>query len=362
MAQTREEEPLLGPTENTNIGGGQNTISRTSNSGEENPVIDPTDPNIVDPLPDGDRTFPDVELIGPAPPVLPGVPDTPPPSVGPGGQADPLLGPKYVQTPGTETGFDATTREVQDNELVSNQLTGLLAGDSKYMRQARQEGLELGGGLGGTQGIRSAYSSAIKAGMPIAIADAQAFRDAAAQNMDALNSFGLANIQRQTQLELGTMDANTRLQTTAMNNAAQMSIAKMQDITARDLGNLSAATQLAVTELNGDIQARLANQAFNYDRILNDELNQDRLEQIDRSGAIDLEKQEALIAANREANYLQNYLTTYDQYLSRLDALNGIEMDDAARARAQQAITEGFEGEAALMAALYPEVEPIRFG
>jgi hypothetical protein len=271
---SREERPLLGPSEKTDRGTSDNRISGTFKSGEENPTTGETDINVLDPLPDGDRTYPDVEYQGPADPVvppLPPMPDTQAPTIGgTGGQAGPLLSPKYVETPETETGYNATTREVQDNELVSNQLTGLLAGDSKFMRQARQEGLELGGGLGGTQGIRSAYSSAIKAGMPIAIADAQAFRDAAAQNMDALNSFGLANIQRQTQLELGTMDANTRLQTTQMNNVAQMSIAKMNDITARDLAQLDADTRMAVTKLTGDIQARLADQAFNYDRILND--------------------------------------------------------------------------------------------
>jgi hypothetical protein len=330
-----------------------------------NPVVGGhnTDTGLDDPG-DGPGTQPDVGIPdaggGTAgPPELddPKMPDP----IGRGGYANPLLAPSYVKRPETQTEFEATTREVQPEELASHQLTGLLAGDSKYMRQARQEGLELGGGLGGTQGIRSAYSSAIKAGGPLAMADAQAYRDAAAQNMDALNSFGLANIQRQTQLELGTMDANTRLQTAHMNNTTQMSIAKMNDITNRSIANLNSETQIAITRLDGVIKGRLADQAFGHSQILNAELNQYQRGQIELRGEIDYERQERLIEANKEANYLQNYLTAYDGALGRIDALNGIEMDDAARARAQRAIWEGFDGQTLLMEALYPDVEPIRW-
>ena len=42
--------------------------------------------------------------------------------------------------------------------------------------------------------------------------------------------------------------------------------------------------------------------------------------------------------------------------------LNGIEMDDAARERAQKAIWEGFDGQTKLLEALYPDVAPIQFG
>jgi hypothetical protein len=262
-----------------------------------------------------------------------------------GGEAGALLTPSYVSTPRLDTGIDAPQREVGEDELASNQLNKLLAGDSKYMRQARQEGLALGGGLGGTQGIQAAYKAAIKAGAPIAIEDAMAYREAASQNLDVLSQFGLANIQRQTQLELGVMDANTRIQTTAMNNTTSMNIAKMQDITNRDIANLDAATKVKVTELNGIIQARLAENQFKYShenqfkysQVLNKEqhgytkaeerlkaqldlegaLTQDEarhaymLEQIALTGEYDIEKQAMVNQASDEANYINAYMTAY---------------------------------------------------
>jgi hypothetical protein len=279
-----------------------------------------------------------------------------------GGQADPLLDPKYVRQPKQETGYKANLRQVKQNELASTHLTSLLAGNSQYMRQAKQEGLELGGGLGGTQGIRSSYSAAIKAGGPLAIADAQAYRDAAAQNQTALNDFGLANIQRQTQLELGVMDSNTRLQVADMNNTTQMSIAKMNDLTQRDISQLDADTRMAVTRLDGEIRGRLADNAFKHSQILNSELAGYESKQIDQRGEIDYAQQERRIQATKEANYIQNWLTSYDQTMTRIDNLNGIEMDDAARARAQTAIWEEFDGMSKLIESLYPGVEPIKFG
>ena len=335
-----------------------------------------TNMDLVDKKPGGGSGFDDtvsnkytIGYKGPADPVkgieqppTGSMPDgntsTLPPSPG----MDPLLGPDYVNRPRQETGYKANTREVQDNELVSSQLEGLLAGDSKYMKQARQEGLELGGGLGGTSGIRAAYGAAIKAGMPIAAADAQAFRDAASQNMDALNQFGLANIQRATQLDLGTMDANTRIKTTAMNNVAQTNIAKMQDITNRDIAKLDADTRLRVTEMNGQIQKRLADDAFVHSQFLNDQVHGNEMEQIALRGEYDLAGQAELVAAQDNTNYLNSYLGSYDSTLAQIAALNGIEMDDDARERANQAIWDGFDGMILLINALYPNAEPITFG
>ena len=110
-----------------------------------------------------------------------------------------LLAPTPAARPSDSGLPAATTRQVTGDELVENRLTGLLAGNSKFITQARQRGLELGGGLGGSTGIQAAVGAAIAAGLPIATADAQAFRDAASENMNALNQFGLANIQRRTQ-------------------------------------------------------------------------------------------------------------------------------------------------------------------
>jgi hypothetical protein len=282
--------------------------------------------------------------------------------LGPGpGIADPRMG----VVPQTDTGateFEAAQREVQPDELVENRLAGLLSGNSKYIRQARLQGLEHGGGLGGTAGIQAAVGEAIRNGLPIATADAQAFRDAAAQNMDALNKFGLANIQRQTQLQLGNLDAATRVKTTHMNNTTQTAIARLQNATQRDIANLDASTKVKITQMNGDIQGRLAELAFKNDRLLNDQLHGNKLEQISLGGEYDLERQARELQVAQETNYINTMLASYNGALDRLAAYDGIEMDDNARLRAQASVWEGFDGMNKLIQALYPGVEPINFG
>lgn len=258
-----------------------------------------------------------------------------------------------------DAGLAPTTREVQDNELVSNQLNSLLASDSQYMRQARLAGLSMGGGLGGTAGIRGAVGEAIRRGLPIATADAQAFRDAAAQNMNALNQFTLATMQRITSLELGNLDAATRIQTTKMNNAMQAAVAKLNAATSIKLANLDAQTKVRITELNGLIQERLSNLAFEQNKILNDQQNAARLEQIAVQGEYNLAGYQMQADATREANYINAVMQAYDGALNRLSALDGIEMDDAARRRAEEAVWQGAGALFDLLNHLYPDADPI---
>jgi hypothetical protein len=283
------------------------------------------------------------------------------PKVGGSPGMDNTAKPDALLVPETETGYKAAQRKVTDDELAASQLTKLLDSNSKYMRQARQEGLEYGGGLGGTSGIRAATGEAIRRGMPIAIADAQAYRDAAAQNMDALNQFGLANIQRQTQLELGTMDANTRLQTTYMSVLSQENIAKMQDITMREIANADNATKMKITAINGQIQKALAKAEFEYSQVLNDQLHANGLEDIALQGEYNIATEERRIQAAEQTTYVNAYMALYDGALDRLAALNGLDIDDAAIQRATDAIWEGFYGANDLLQILYPNATPIDF-
>jgi len=352
--------------------------TQAADKGGENNVIDP-DSGFHDPG-DGPRNWPDfnAKVVPDEPDITPVTEPTDVPPVGSSGAdgidaskgTDPLLAGGTVTRPDDSGLPTATTRTVGDNELVENRLSGLLAGDSKYMRLARQQGLELGGGLGGSVGIQAAYGAAIAAGLPIAEADAQAYRDAASENMAALNEFGLANIQRRTSLDLGVMDANTRITTTHMNNVAQTNIAKMQDITNRDIANLDAETRVRVTAMNGVIQERLANAEFAHSQILNNEQAGYDMERTALSGEYNLAttglqgeynlEQEAIRQAqSRENNYIQSYMMAYDGTLSRIEGLNGLDIDDNARRRAEDAIWEGFYGMVDLIAALYPEVPPM---
>ena len=86
---------------------------------------------------------------------------------------------------------NAYVRDTQGNELVSENLNGLLNSDSAYMQNARQTGLDLAnsrGLLNSSIAAGNSQRAAIQAGLPIAQGDATAYGAAAAQNQDALNA------------------------------------------------------------------------------------------------------------------------------------------------------------------------------
>ena len=104
------------------------------------------------------------------------------------------------------TGFWASqggafTRSVQPNELTSTNLNSLIAGNSDYIQQARNGAMAAAAarGLGNSSyASGNAQGAAIRAALPIAQADAQAYGDAAHQNEDVLNQILAANNQNST--------------------------------------------------------------------------------------------------------------------------------------------------------------------
>lgn len=122
-------------------------------------------------------------FVDPVQPTGPGTtnPNNPPPIVPPNvpgpAQSNPYLGLDFV-------------RNITPNELVSNQLQALLNRDSPYMRNAEQRGVEFAqrrGNLNSSIAAGSARRAALEAAMPIANADAQAYREANSQNFEALS-------------------------------------------------------------------------------------------------------------------------------------------------------------------------------
>jgi hypothetical protein len=96
---------------------------------------------------------------------------------------------------------NATTRQVQGAETVAEQLRRLNAGDSAYIRQARQKGAAFAAGRGlltGSMAAGSAQRAAIDASLPIAAQDASWYGRTAADNMDAQNQVSLANANNDT--------------------------------------------------------------------------------------------------------------------------------------------------------------------
>lgn len=115
----------------------------------------------------------------------------------------PLLNTRTDNLPAGFTGGNGQgyTRTVQDDELASNQLTGLLASNSSYIRNARLRGTEFAASRQlGNSSIAAGASerAAIEAGAPIALADAGAFQEAAGQNLQALNQYEISDRQNES--------------------------------------------------------------------------------------------------------------------------------------------------------------------
>ena len=275
-----------------------------------------------------------------------------------------------------------TTREVTPDELVENRLSGLLNSDSKFIQDARRQGLEQAnamGGLGGTAGTGASMNAALRTAMPIAQSDAEAFRLAASENMAALNQYSQLNAQRATQLELAQIDASSRQKLTQITTSAGMAAARLQSATQRDLSRLDSETRLRITEMNGKIQDRLADSQFRYTALLNDQMGAIQLGLAQVGGEyglageglggqyglanteIQAEVAAQQLALQRETNYLNIATSAHDGYLQRIENLNGVEMDDAARSAAIASIESTYRATMTFINSLFPEQTPIEF-
>ena len=259
----------------------------------------------------------------------------------------------------------AHQREVQDNELVSEHMNSLLASDSKFIQDARRQGLEQSnalGGLGGTVGIGAAQQSAMRAALPIAEADAQAYRTAATENLQALNDFSKLNHTRATQLEMTNINAATSIATTKISASVQWAAAQLTSATQRDIAKLDAETKLRVTEMSGAIQERMAGIQYKFNSMLNEQQNNFGLQNTALQGEYQLQYAETQAAIQRETNYITAATGIYEGFMNQLSALNGMEMDDNARAAAIATYEQGAKNLYKLLNSLYPDQTPIEFG
>lgn len=282
-------------------------------------------------------------------------------------------------------------REVQREERTSEQLSDLLRSDSKFIQDARRQGLEQAnavGGLGGTTGVGASMQAAIRSALPIAESDAQAYRQAASENMQALNQFSQMNMQRATNLEQSQIDARTRQQLTQMTNSANMAQAYLQSATQRDLSRADNETRLRLQEMQGQIQSRLADLQYRYTSLLNDQqgrinmgLEQVRgeytlantglagefdLEQALLTGQMSMAEVQERLKVEREQQQLQRESTYanlaaygYDNMLNRIADLNGMEMSDETRASAIASIQESTNNYFSLISGLFPGMDHI---
>lgn len=118
-----------------------------------------------------------------------------------------------------ETRRDATTRQVNANELTSDQLNLLLDENGRYIQGARLRAREGAAGRGmmmSSVASGSAERAAIDAGMPIASQDAQAHFQTARDNMEAQNQFAIQDQAQGRQLLGQQVDLDFRGQESQM--------------------------------------------------------------------------------------------------------------------------------------------------
>lgn len=144
-----------------------------------------------------------------------------------GNYTDPPV-PRQSQAQGIQ-GADnrAYTRQVTNNELVSNQLNNLMNQGGAYLSNARRRGLEQAnrrGMLNSSIAAGSAERAGIEAAMPIASADAAAYGTAQTQNMEALNQ----NLMQQRDIMNQQAIAASSLTAAGVSAGAQAAVAREQ--------------------------------------------------------------------------------------------------------------------------------------
>lgn len=307
-------------------------------------------------------------------------PDTPFPDLPTEAGNMPDGGPAPTAGHGTATVQDiaegvATTREVQDNELVSSQLSNLLNSDSKYIQDARRQGLEQAnamGGLGGTLGVGAAQTSALRAALPIAQNDAASYVQAASENLSALNQMAQVNAQIAGQLESTRIGSQAQLDSTTISSNAQLAATQLQTAAQRDISKLDNDTKVLVTNMEGVIRKALAEDQFHYSQLLNDAQYAASLADTQMKGEYglagtalgkqwDMEIQKTVNDQNARTSYTGQATSIFSDAMIAFGNLNGESMDEAGRKSAAASIWGFARTQMDVLNALYPEQTPLEF-
>ena len=152
------------------------------------------------------------------------------------------------------------TTEVSGRETVAGNLRELLASDSPYLEQGRQEGLKFASQRGlqnSTMAMQAGEQARISAALPIAQQDASTYADRATLNQNTINQFRLSEMDHlQSMVEMaqqGNINAQLQLDQFGFNSAlsAQENVEQMERMA-----------------LAGDIEARQRYIDFNYSTIM----------------------------------------------------------------------------------------------
>lgn len=178
-----------------------------------------------------------------------------------GGQSNDIMNPDASDIdPPDVTMPDPTTNELSDSSTVADQLNQLLASDSDYLEQGRQQGLMHASQRGlqnSTLAAQAGEQARIAQALPIASQDAQANLSQDQLNQNTINQFALNEMDHyQSMIERaqqGDINAQLQLDQYGFNSALSMQ------------ENIQRLEQLAA---EGDIQAGHMLLAFNYDTMM----------------------------------------------------------------------------------------------
>lgn len=163
-------------------------------------------------------------------------------------------------TQATGQGYTPDAYHVTSDQLVNNQLRGIIDQDSPLMQQARTLALQeqnRNGTVNSTMAIGAAHDAVIRSALPIAQADAQAYERAATNTVNAKNTayqFGAdaGNRASQTNAQLGTnvsianSDAANKLQQQGVDTNAKLILQQRDNENKLQLAQLDNQTRIAL--------------------------------------------------------------------------------------------------------------------
>lgn len=253
--------------------------------------------------------------------------------------------------------LDPTVREVQDEELVENRLTNLLASDSRYIRQAREDARLAAaerGGLNTNLWGESGVSAAIRAAGAIAESDANAYRITASENMQARNVMTQAKLQSLTQITTAQMSAGATIAAAQINAETARYLAEVNnehdkamfglraghevDMFGRSIGhdvnmeNLRQGGRVELTQMSHDQQAWLQDRGFQHDFSMADLSFDQRVEFEELFGQ---PRWQAELDFQRTQSQTSVALGLMSMYAQGMMSLNGQDIDPAAFARGE---------------------------
>lgn len=154
---------------------------------------------------------------------------------------------------------------VQPNQLVSNQLTGLLSSNSPYMDQARLSGLNTAasrGLLNSSIAAGNSQAAAIQAGLPIAQQDASTQSNLQNLNLQNLNQILATSMNNRAATDSARIGAGASMFATTQNNQGSLQRQREQLAYGGEQAGLNRGFQQYMSQLG--YQQGLGSAAFNF--------------------------------------------------------------------------------------------------